>query len=276
MDRFDTTLRTETMALVDRLQVDRRALAVSRIGLFAATLHRLLVEQGERYDALVTAGTSGLYMQALVGAAFRILAIEAPPAACLPIVRFADGGALFDNAPLVPEVRRQLDTGHGLQRILFVDDEIRRGTVARACLDLLIRAGCADATSGLACTIVAENHFFEWHWDQPGVAVRYLAPARLLHGLQHNIAHCLPDDLVMDARRIDPAIGHHELMAMVVAGMAKRLERGVAFFDDAPAHALTSRIAGFAARRADFMDDFEGWIAEGIRQRRNGEILFRF
>ncbi|MBS0519569.1 MAG: hypothetical protein JSR90_12830 [Proteobacteria bacterium] len=277
MDRFDATLRTETIALVDRLAVDRHALALSRIELFSATLHRLLVENGERYDALVTAGTSGLYMQALARATYRLLAIEPPPTICLPIVRFAEGGALFDNTSLAAEVCRQLGEKRRLERVLFVDDEIRRGTVAHACFDLLLRSDCVDAGKGIVCTIVAENHFFEWHWDQPGIAVRYLAPARLLYGLQHNIAHCLPNDLREEARRcVDPKIGHHELMAMVVAGSVKRMRGDTAFFDEAPARLVASRIPDFQARRERFLLDFEGWVQSGVRKYRDGEIRFRF
>lgn len=277
MDRFDAMLRTETIALVDRLAVDRRALALSRIELFSATLYRLLVEDGERYDAIVTAGTSGLYMQGLAGAAYRLLAIEPPPTICLPVVRFAEDGALFDNTPLAAEVCRQLGEKRRLERVLFVDDEIRRGTVAHACFDLLLRSGRVDAGKGAVCTIVAENHFFEWHWDQPGIAVRYLAPARLLYGLQHNIAYCLPGDLMEEARRcVDPEISHHELMAMVVAGSVKRMRRDAAFFDEAPARLVASRIPDFPARRERFLLDFEGWVQSGVRKYRDGEIRFRF
>ena len=259
------------------MAVDRRALAISRIGLFAATLHRLLVERGERYCALVTAGTSGLYMQELTRTAFRLLRVEVPPTVCLPVVRFAADGAPFDNAPLLPELRRQLGAARRLERVLFVDDEIRRGTTAHACFDLLLSAGCVEANGGLACTIVAENHFFEWHWDRPGIAVRYLAPARLLYGLQHNIAHCLPDDLVTKARlRLGPDIGHHELLALVVAGAVKRLRSDIPFYDEAPARSMASRIADYAAARERFLRDFETWIESGLRRRRDGEIHFRF
>jgi hypothetical protein len=150
VDCFDEALRTETIALVDRLQVDRHALAVSRIGLFAATLYRLLAERGERYGAVVTAGTSGLYMQELACAVFRALRIEAPPTVCLPIVRFDVDGGLFDNAPLLSEVHRQLGKGRRLERVLFVDDEIRRGTTAHACFELLANAGCTAPAGSAA------------------------------------------------------------------------------------------------------------------------------
>lgn len=277
MDRFESTLRTETIALVDRMQVDRRALAISRIGLFAATLYRLLIERRERYCALVTAGTSGLYMRELAHTAFRLLGAETPPTVCLPIVRFAADGAPFDNSPLLSEVRAQLGEARRLERVLFVDDEIRRGTTAHACFDLLLGAGCVDANRGLACTIVAENHFFEWHWDQPGIAVRYLAPARLLHGLQHNIAYCLPDGLVKEARlRFDPEISHHELLALVAAGAVKRMRGDVAFYDEAPARSLACRVADFPAARGRFLRDFENWVDSGLRRYRDGEIRFRF
>jgi hypothetical protein len=124
---------------------------------------------------------------------------------------------------------------------------------------------------------VAENHFFEWHWDLPGVAVRYLAPARLLYGLQHNIAYCLPDALVAEARlRFDPEISHHELLALVTAGAVKRMDGGMAFYDNAPARSLASRVPDFAAARERFMWDFENWVDSGLRRYRDGHLNFRF
>jgi hypothetical protein len=277
LDTFELKLRAESIALVDRMKVDRRALGISRVGLFAATLYRLLIERRERYSVLVSAGTSGVYMQELAHSVFRLLNVKAPPFVLLPIVRFAANGALFDNSPLLPEVQRQLGTARQLDRVLFVDDEIKRGTTACACFDLLLRSGRFDFNRSLDCTIVAENHFFEWPWDRPRVAVRYLAPARLLYGLEHNIAHCLPDDLVKKARRhFDPMISHHELMALVVGGAVKRMRDDVPFYDQAPARSLASRITDYATARKKFLQTFQNWAESGLRRYRDGSLRFRF
>lgn len=277
MDQFEATTRCQTISLVEKLDFNRHEIAVSRIALFSAAICRLLLEFNERYSLIVTAGTSGLYMRELVTAVFRALAVQAPPTICLPVIRFEDNGALFDNSPLAAGLPGRSGNQDPPKHILFVDDEIRRGTTARACLDLLIRSGYVDADRPLLCTIVAENHFFEWHWTLPGVSVRYFAPARLLYGLQHNIAHCLPADLVAAARTLlGPSFGCHELMALVMAGAMKRKGERTGFFDETPAHRLAAEMPNYQAIRNEFLRDFESWVGHGVRQFRDGTIEFRF
>jgi hypothetical protein len=277
MDEFDTAAKRETISAVERLDLDRRQIAVSRTALFSATLCRLLQSNREDYCAVVAAGTSGLYMMELAKAVFRILEIELPPTVCLPVIRFTESGALFDNSGLSTEVRRQLKDHDPLKRVLFIDDEIRRGTTAHACLKLISDCGFADGKAPLLCTIVAENHFFEWHWDLPGVAIRYFAPARLLYGLQHNIAHCLPSGLVTSAQpMLGTGYGHHELIALVLSGAVKRQGEKSGFFDETPAIRLSDQMPDFQSVRDAFQREFAGLVENGVREFLDGTIKFRF
>lgn len=278
MDIFETELRAATIDLVANMKIDRHLLAISRLQRLAATLYHLLVERGERYQILLTAGNSGLYVREFCQIIYRQLNIELPVLLSLPIHRFNQHGGLYDNISLLQETKRQVGSLTRFNRVLFVDDEIKRGTTAQACFDLLLRA-VAWEHQDHACsfTIVAENHFFEWHVNDPRFAVRYFAPARLLYGLENNLAFCLPDSLRKTAcAALQQELSQHHLITLILGGALKRIQNGVPIYDSSLAKPLLEAGSDYQAARLAFITGIEAWIATSFERYANGDITFKF
>src|SRR5690348_1759547 len=88
MDDFEKDYFAKLKQLADDYDPVRRDLAKSRVKMFAAALTRQLIEENEKFDLILFAGNSGLYLSYLTAQVYKKLNINYPPVIILPIYRF--------------------------------------------------------------------------------------------------------------------------------------------------------------------------------------------
>src|SRR3989338_585265 len=176
MDDFEKEYFEKLSSLVVNFQHKRRDIAASRIRMFAAALARQLIDQKQNFSLLVAAGNSGLFMVKIAAIVYETLSVKMPPILLIPIVRQSTDNNSFDNSILLSQVRQNLIQFSSLEKMLFIDDEIMRAITAKTALELILKS--RPDIKHIDATIIAENHFFEWHYDFPQVSARFFAYSR--------------------------------------------------------------------------------------------------
>ena len=255
----------------------RKELAESRIRMFAAAICRQLRDLHENYDVVLGAGNSGLFMTKIAQMTYEYLHIKTPPVLNVPMYRFReDGKTPYNNACLAQQVKENLQSLHAINNVLFVDDEIMRGVTASECFDLILQAN--PAIFHLDCTIIAENHFFEWHYKIPKVSIRFFAYSPLIQGLNGNIGFFIPESLYKEISSLVPeATSHNHAMAIVIGGGLKRKDTsGNPYFDFAVESSLFNNLSNYTDKKSSLMSHLKELVKDGADKYKAGEIRFRF
>lgn len=255
---------------------DRRfELSKSRIKMFAAAIARQLLEFGETFDLMIGAGNSGLYMTKITEMTYQYLNTALPKILNIPIVRFKeDEKILNDNSSLLPQLKQNLNNVKEIKNVLFVDDEIMRAITAKECFELLLKAN--PNISHLDATIVAEHHFFEWHYKLPKVSIRFFAYSPLIQYLNANISYFIPEDLYHEiSKQIEDISSHNQAMAIVISGAVKRI-RKQPYYDYSVEELLKEKIPNYEERKAILTRDLQELVKQGVDEYKTGKITFRF
>ena len=277
MDDFANEYFSKITKIASDFKSRRRELARSRIKMFVAALCRQLIDFNEKYDLLVGAGNSGLFMTKITEKVYRHLDIEVPSALNLPIYRFKeDGATLHDNSFLITQVKEKLQGIPKISNILFVDDEIMRALTAKECFQIILEAD--SDINHLSAAIIAENHFFEWHYKMPKVSIRFFAYSPLIQGLNGNIGYLIPEDFYKEISAIyNNTFSRNHVMAILVGGGLKRKDNiGKSYFDFAIESELKNKIADYDKKKSFLMDELEELVRDGIEKYKSKEIKFRF
>ncbi|MBI4089557.1 MAG: phosphoribosyltransferase [Candidatus Levybacteria bacterium] len=275
MDEFAKEYFQKLKVLTHDFEGRRLELAKSRIKMFAAAITRQLLEFDETFDLLIGAGNSGLYMTKITEMTYQYLNAAVPKILNIPIVRFKeDGKILNDNSFLLPEVKQILGKINAIKNVLFVDDEIMRAITAKECFELLLKAN--QNISHFDATIVAEHHFFEWHYKLPKVSIRFFAYSPLIQYLNANISYFIPEDLYQEISKYTKGISsHNEIMAIVIGGAVKRIKQQP-FYDSSIEKVLQEKIPNYEERKAILTKSLQKLVKEGVDEYRTGKITFRF
>lgn len=254
----------------------RRELAESRIKMFAASTYRQLADFNEDYNLILGAGNSGLFMTKLTKIVYESLSIKLPLVLNLPIYRFKEDKKIINNNSfLIPQVKKELNNLDIIDNVLFVDDEIMRALTAKECFNLLLEA--KPEINHLNATIIAENHFFEWHYKMPKVSISFFAYAPLIQGFNGNIGHFIPDDLHKEVLSvIGGSLSYNQTMAIVIGGGLKRKDKHSQYFDYSLEEKLKSKISNYDDRKNSLINRLQELIKEGIEEYKTGKIKFRF
>lgn len=255
----------------------RKELAESRIRMFVDSVCRQLVDFNQNYDFVLGAGNSGLFMTKITQMTYEYLNIKTPLILNLPIYRFKeDGKTPNNNSFLVQQVKEKLQDLNSINNILFVDDEIMRATTARECFNLLFQAN--PNISHLDVTIIAENHFFEWHYKMPKVSVSFFAYSPLIQGLNGNIGYFIPEDLYKEVSSlINEAVSYNHVMALVIGGVLKRKDNNSKpYFDFTVESSLKGKITNYDDKKSSLLNRLQELVKEGIKKYKAGKIKFRF
>lgn len=255
----------------------RKILAESRIKMFVASIYRQLVDFNEKYDIVLGAGNSGLFMTRIAQMTYEYLNIKTPLILNLPIYRFKeDGKTLNNNSFLVQQVKEKLRNLDSINNILFVDDEIMRALTAKECFNLILQV--KTNVKHLNGTIIAENHFFEWHYKIPKASISFFAYSPLIQGLNGNIGYLIPEDLYKKiSLLINEAVSYNHAMALVIGGALKRKDHnGNPYFDFTVESSLKNKIANYDDKKSSLMHRLQELVREGIEKYKAGEIKFRF
>lgn len=279
MDEFEREYFDKLKQLASDYSGKRRNLARSRIKMFVAAVCRQLLEENEKFDLIVTAGNSGLYMATITNNVYPALGIELPQLITLPIYRFkSDDGekiAVNDNFPLQQAVSDKLANLPQKANVLFVDDEIMSGITVKTALEIILNKR-SDLDS-LRCLIIAENHFFEWHYLIPKVTINFFAYSRLIQGLNGSIGYFIPEDLYTKiTAQIADVESYNHAMAIVLGGALKRKShQGIPFFDTSVEDVCLKEVSGYEETKITLMRELKKLVSQAIEEYKNKEIQFR-
>jgi len=253
----------------------RKELAKSRIKMFIGALCRQLIDFKENYDFLIGSGNSGLFMTKIALMTYETLNITTPSVLNLPIYRFKEDGATpYNNSFLITYVKEQLKSPT-INNILFVDDEIMRGLTAKECYSLILKA--FPNINHLNATIIAENHFFEWHYKIPKVSIRFFAYSPLIQGLNGNIGYFIPQKLYSDIQQNMPEVkSYNQTMAIVIGGGIKMIENNKGYFDFDIERNLKTNLPNYEKQKSVLLTELKNLVKEGVKEYKEGKIKFRF
>lgn len=268
MDEFEKEYFGKLKQIASEYSGKRRDLAKSRIKMFVAALYRQLNEENEKFDLIITAGNSGLYMATIVRMVYKSLGLDLPSLITLPIYR--------DDSSFQQVISGKLTSLPQKVNVLFVDDEIMTGKTAKTVLELILNE--RPDLNSLHCLIIAENHFFEWHYLIPKVSVNYFAYSRLIQGLNGNIGYFIPEDLYTKiAARFKDVKSYNHAMAIVIGGALKRKdEQGTPFYDTSVEDVCLKNISDYKETQSFLMHELEKLVNQSIEEYKNKKIQFRF
>lgn len=277
MDGFANEYFNKITKIASDFEGRRKELAESRIKIFVASICRQLVDLNENYEIVLGAGNSGLFMTRITQMTYEYLNIKTPLILNLPIYRFKeDEKTPNNNSFLAQQVKEKLQNLDSINNILFVDDEIMRALAAKECFNLILQAN--PSISRLNATIIAENHFFEWHYKIPEVSISFFAYSPLIQGLNGNIGYFIPEDLYKKVfSLINEAVSYNHAMALVISGALKRKDKnGNPYFDFSAESSLRNKITNYGDKKSSLMNRLQELVREGVEKYKAGKIQFRF
>jgi len=275
MDEFAKEYFQKLKVLALDFEARRNQLAKSRIKMFAASVARQLLEFNENFDLLLGAGNSGLYMTKIAEMTYEYLNIPAPAILNIPIMRFKeDGKTLNNNFSLLQEVKQALNKIKTIKNILFVDDEIMRTITVKECCNLLLQADLN--IPHIDVTIIAENHFFEWHHKIPKASIYFFAYSPLIQWLNANISYFIPKDLYDEISKYAGCVSsYNHAMAIIIGGAIKKTE-SKPYYDYSVDSVLKQKIPAYEEVKTSLIGDLQKLVKEGVDDYRTGKITFRF
>lgn len=277
MDDFANEYFHKITKIASDFKDRRKELAESRIRMFSASICKQITTLNNTYDLVLGAGNSGLFMTKITKKVYEYLNIKTPPILNLPLYRFEeDGKTPNDNSFLIPKVKEKTQGIDLIKNALFVDDEIMRGITANECINLILQAD--PNINHFNTTIIAENHFFEWHYNIPRASIMYFAYCPLIQGLNGNIGYFIPGDLFKDiSSLIKEKIAYNHAMAIIVGGALKKKDsNGIPYFDYAIESNFKNNIDNYDDKKNSLMDRLEELVKNGVDKYKAGEIKFRF
>lgn len=267
MDNFEKDYFENLHKLASNFKNKRRELAKSRIKMFTAAIARQLLDEKAEFDVIIGGGNSGLFMTKITELVYEILGKNSPKVLNIPIIRVMEENkeakALHD---LISELNIEK-----IEKVLFVDDEIMRSITVKTCLELLLLA--KPKIQHIDATIIAENHFFEWHYSLPKVSIRFFAFSRLIQWLNGNIGYFIPENLFKKIQKKLPEVKNYNYaMAVVVGGGIKKLENGKPYFD----FNVEAKLENYKEQKGELIRELKFLISEAISEYKEGKIKFRF
>lgn len=255
----------------------RYELAESRIKMLVAAIYRQLFEYNEVFDLVIGAGNSGLYITEITELTYKQLNVSLPKILNIPIFRFKeDGKTPNDNLILLPLVKNVVQEIDKVDNVLFVDDEIKKALTAKECFNLVIKA--KPRRNHLNATIIAENHFFEWHYKIPELSISFFAYSPLIQDFNENIGYFVPEDLYKEVLRFtNEHLSHNQVMAIILGGGIKRRDnKGNQYFDYISESDLENKISNYSDKKNHLVKRLHELVEKGIEEYKTGKIQFRF
>ncbi len=118
--------------------IDLGKLGKQKFCKFCHVIKELLIERQVTFDLIVASGNSGLIMAKFTELLYEYLGKPAPDILRIPFYRFFPGKEEnFDNYILLTSIIEELKPCGNINSVLFVDDEIEKGTTAFGSLELM-------------------------------------------------------------------------------------------------------------------------------------------
>jgi len=272
MDDFEAKYFEDLRKLALGLTDKRKELAKSRIKMFAAAITRQILDEKQKFDLIIGAGNSGLFMTKLAEFVFETLDVKIPPILNIPVLRIIEKD---ESIKVVKSGNFELKNITKLENVLFVDDEIMRAITAKTCFELILAK--RPEIEHLNATIVAEHHFFEWHYSLPKVSIKFFAYSWLIQWLNGNISYLTPENLFNEIKNALPEVeSYPKAMAIIVGGGLKKVADEQPYFDFAVEKELEDKIENYKKQKKELMSEIRELVSEGVEGYKTGKIHFRF
>ena len=271
MDKYEQILKETTLKALSQVQIDLMDLAADRTHRLVAMITRLIVDEKEKFDVIISGGDSGLIVTQIVATTFRHLQLALPPIINLPIQRYQTSDLLQRFAH--PDLEKYLPSLPNAKNILFVDDEIRIGWTAKTCFETLLKV----LPQPLNCVIVAENHFFEWRYQLPQINLRFFAHAKVFPGINQIFAHLISNsEFNLIQSWSDQITDKQQAVALLLSGKYKVFTGDSVYFDEKLEPELLSAHAEYLPLKQSLQQKVEFLVQQGIEGYRRQEIKFVF
>ncbi len=167
---------------------------------FVRTLVDLLIQKRCVFDLVIGPGVSGIAMVKIAEMVYQEINLQFPPKLLIPYYRYtkkdvARGPRFTNNDSLIPMINNNLTNIKLLKNVLFVDDEIGKGTTIRGILQLLTRARPDLFVKMPTFYILAENHGFITDVVETPVTIKFMAFSQKTKGVNNAISHIIPEQL---------------------------------------------------------------------------------
>ncbi|MBI4097891.1 MAG: hypothetical protein HY426_02520 [Candidatus Levybacteria bacterium] len=272
MDKFEKEYFESLRVHLPQFENKLNEVARERIKMFSAAVTRQLLDEKQDFDLIMGPGNSGLFMSKIAKLVYEELQKEIPLIVNVPIERILEEDTvtkLLVGDVKIPSIENKT------ANILFVDDEIMRGLTAKVSFELLIQIN--PGIEHIDATIIAENHFFEWHWDLPKVSVKFFAYARLIQWINGTIGHFIPDELFEKIKKeISEVETHNDAMAAVVGGGLKKVADSKPYYDLGVNEVLKTKIGNYEEKQKELMNELRDLVKTGVEDYKSGKIKFRF
>lgn len=271
MDKYEEALKIATLKTLSQIDINLENLAEERLQQFVATLTRLLVNEQEKFDLVISGGDSGLIVTKIVEKIYEVLKIKVPPIINLPIQRYKDGNLQqrFQHVDLVKDI----PSIKNVENILFVDDEIRIGWTAKTCFETLQK----KYKTRLHCVIIAENHFFEWHFKQPDVNLRFYAHAKVIPGINQIFAYLINNQEYNLIQSLSDQIqDRQQAVALLISAKYKKFSEKKVLFDEKLELEILNKSSKYRDIKKKLENKLTSLVKNGVARYKSGDISFKF
>lgn len=244
-------------------------------------LYRLIVEDNAKFDLIVGPADSGTFLAESARLFFEKIPQEQPLILTVPIQRYEAGlgidtGEHFHNKAWDKEITEKISTLPKVENILFVDDEIGLAYTAQEVIRLILESATKDAiASRVIYTILAENHAFEWRYDIPPIAIKYIAFSNKIKGVNGAIFEIIPDDILKEFQKIDKDITKKKICSLFTSGLVKEASDGKIFLNDALLLIMESELPHFRKLKTEFIERIKSLISSAIQEYLDGNLKLR-
>ena len=245
---------------------------------YIALLYKLVVKEKNDFDLIIGAGDSGAVMAKVAEIFYQKINKKIPPILHLPLQRYAEPGIphgeYFENKVLIPQIKKQLKNIKLFKKVLFVDDEIMRGWTAKTSIELVLSALPKNKIADrVLYTIVAENHWFQWHYDLPPVSIRYYAFSKKIPGVNGAVFEMI-SDLEWKSIKLN-GMGKRPLLNIILNGVRKSRSGLTPVFTDETAKKLEKN-QKFKKLKTKMLRQIDALVTEGIKEYKAGKIKLGF
>lgn len=263
--------------------VSLQPLALRHFKRFVAVLYHLIVVKNQKFDLIIGAGDSGIWLAKIVEMFYQKLGLKLPIILTLPIVRYKftyikyDGQPLdlFNNSVLIPEAKRQLKKLEKLENILYVDDEIANGTTSREAIKIVLKTIRKDKIArNINLIIVAEDQDFNPNNFLDGITVTIYPFAKEVPGIHGVINYIVSPEIEKEIKTHfnEQEAGSKVRINMLLDLPSKDKELKEKMFIPKPIFIYDSNkkakqeIPNFSQLQTEFKENLNKWIDEAITE----------
>ncbi|MBP9686615.1 MAG: hypothetical protein KBD66_02335, partial [Candidatus Doudnabacteria bacterium] len=124
-------------------------------------------------------------------------------------------------------------------------------------------------------TILAENHGFEWRYNIPPVAIKYIAFANKKQGINGAIFEFIPESVLKQFQQVESTISKKKIASIFTTGFIKTIQNGKPTLSDKLVHTIRISHPEFDELKEQFISQVTLLTQQAIEEYSRGEIKLR-